>query len=151
MLPNCSEAVVVSSSFKRAKRSAEIMHAILGCTQPLQIDEALNERDFGKYNFKGSEFMNEIRENDAKDDGTNAQHGVEHVLSCLSRMSALVKQMEEAYTNKDVILVSHDDPLRILLAGYAKEPKINPCKYASIKRFEHGEIRRLTDPIVLGN
>lgn len=142
---------MLSSSFRRAKESVDIIHAMLGCTQPLQIDEALNERDLGEYNLKGSEYMHEIRENDAKDDGTNERQGVEHVISCLSKMSELVKRMEETYINKDIILVSHGDPLRILLAGYAKDPKIDPRKYASIKRFEHGEIRGLTDSIVLGN
>lgn len=137
---------MVSSLFKRAKETAEIIHGILGCTQPLQVDEALNERGFGSYNLKNSSIVYETWKNDAHD-AVNTQHGIENVMSVLSRTSRLVKKLEETYSNKDIILVSHGDPLRILLAGFAN---VEPSQHASIRHFNNAEIRVLTDPNVLG-
>jgi len=136
---------MVSSVFKRAKQTAEIIHNVLGCTQPLQIDEALNERGFGSYDLKDSSILFEIRKNDACD-AIDTQHGIENVMDVLSRASRLIKQLEETYTDKDIILVSHGDPLRILLAEFTK---VKPGQYASIRRFDNAEIRILTDPNVL--
>ena len=138
---------MVSSLFKRAKETAEIIHAVLECTQPLQIDEALNERNFGSCDLKNSSIAYETWKNDAHD-AINTQHGIENVMSVLSRTSQLVKKLEETYTNKDIVLVSHGDPLRILLAGFTN---IAPNQHASIRHFDNAEIRELTNPNVLEN
>ena len=145
MLSSCNEAIMVSSIFKRAKETAEIIHGVLGCTQPLQVDEALNERGFGSCDLKDSSIVHETWKNDAKD-ATTTQHGIENVMSVLSRTSRLIKKLEETYTDKDVILVSHGDPLRILLASFAN---VEPSQHASIRHFDNVEIRVLTDPNVL--
>lgn len=144
---SCSEAVMVSSLFKRAKETAEIIHNVLGCAQPLQINEALNERGFGSYDLKDSSVAYETWKNDARD-AVNTQHGIENVMSVLSRTSRLVKKLEDTYSNKDIILVSHGDPLRILLAGFAN---INPSQHATIRHFDNAEVRVLNDPDGLGN
>ena len=136
---------MVSSIFKRAKETAEIIHTVLGCTQPLQVDEALNERGFGSFDLKNSSIIYETWKNDAKDAVTTEQ-GIENVMSVLSRTSRLVKKLEETYTNKDIILVSHGDPLRILLASFVN---VEPGQHASIRHFDNAEIRVLTDPNVL--
>ena len=147
----CSEAIVVSSLFKRAKQTAEIIQGVLGSIQPLLVYEALNERDFGSHDLKNSSlYICETREKDVQDDAEDycTKHGIEHVTSVLSRMSKLIEQLEETYIDKDIILVSHGDPLRILLAGFAN---IDPRQYAFIRRFDNAEIRVLTDPVVLEN
>ena len=144
--PNHSKVIIVTSQFKRANQTAEIIRNVLNCDQPLLIDGALNERDFGSYNLQDSKYIIETRKNDVHDDAKNAQHGIEHVTVVLSRMTSLVNQLEQTYTDKDIILVSHGDPIRILLAGYAN---VNPSRYASIQRLDNGEIRKLTDPVEL--
>ena len=136
----------VTSQFKRANQTAEIIQNKLKCAQPLLIDGAVNERGFGSYNLQDSKYISETRKNDVRDVAENDRRGIEHVTVVLSRMSSLVNQLEQTYTDKDIILVSHGDPIRILLAGYAN---INPSRYASIRRLENGEIRKLTDPVVL--
>jgi len=136
---------MVSSLFKRAKQTAEIIHGVLGCTQPLQIDEALNERGYGSYDLKNSSIVFETWKDDARD-AVNTQHGIENVMNVLSRTSRLIKRLEETYTDKDIILVSHGDPLRILLAGFTN---VEPGQHASIRHFDNAEIRILTDPNVL--
>lgn len=138
---------MVSSLFRRAKETAEIIHTVLECTQPLEINEALNERSFGSYDLKDSSIVYETWKNDALD-AVNTQDGIENVMSVLSRTSRLIKQLEERYTNKDIILVSHGDPLRILLAGFAN---VEPNQHASIRHFDNAEVRVLTDPDVLGD
>ena len=144
--PNHSEVVIVTSQFKRANQTAEIIQNKLKCAQPLLIDGALNERGFGSYNLQDSKYISETRKNDVRDVAENDRRGIERVTAVLSRMSSLVNQLEQTYTDKDIILVSHGDPIRILLAGYAN---INPSRYASIRRLENGEIRKLTDPVEL--
>ena len=142
-----SDAIMVSSIFKRARETAEIIHSVLGCTQPLQINEALNERGFGSCDLKNSSIVYETWKSDAHD-AVTTQHGIENVMSVLSRTSRLVKQLEDTYTDKDIILVSHGDPLRILLASFVN---IDPSQHASIRHFDNAEIRILTDPNVIGN
>lgn len=144
---SCSEAIMVSSLFRRAKETAEIIHGILGCTQPLQINESLNERGYGSHDLKGSSIVYETWKNDARD-AVSSQNGVESVMSVLSRTSRLVKQLEETYANKIIILVSHGDPLRILLAGFTN---VDPGQHVTIQHFDNAEIRELTDATVLGN
>ena len=143
-----SDVIIVTSQFKRANQTGEIIRKVLECPQPLLIDGALNERGFGSYDLQDSKYIVETRINDVHDVAKNTQHGIEHVTVVLSRMSSLVNQLEQTYTNKTIILVSHGDPIRILLAGFAN---INPSQYASIRRLDNGEIRRLTDPVVLEN
>ena len=145
--PRSSETVMVSSLFKRAKQTAEIIHNVLECKEPLQIDEALNERSFGSCDLKNSSIVYETWKNDALD-AVNTQHGIENVMSVLSRTSRLVKRLEETYTDKDIILVSHGDPLRILLTVFAN---VEPAQHASIRHFDNAEIRVLTDPNILKN
>lgn len=147
MMLSGSDAIMVSSIFKRARETAEIIHDTLGCTQPLQINEALNERGFGSCDLKNSSIVYETWKNDAQD-AVTTQHGIENVMSVLSRTSRLVKQLEDTYTDKDIILVSHGDPLRILLTSFVN---IDPSQHASIRHFDNAEVRILTDPNVLGN
>ena len=138
---------MVSSCFKRAKQTAEIIHSALGCKETLQIDEALNERNWGQYDLKSTSLAYEYYKEDAHD-AVNTQHGIESVTNILMRTSGLIKQLEDSYTDKDIILVSHGDPLRILLAGFAK---VELTKNGNIPHFGNGEVRILTDPNVPEN
>jgi len=133
---------MVSSCFKRAKETAAAIHSVLGCTKPLQIDDALNERNWGEYDLKDTSFGYEYYKKNAHD-VVNTQHGIESIMNILTRTSELVKRLEETYTNKDIILVSHGDPLRILLAGFAN---IDLTQNGTIPYFSNAEIRVLTDP-----
>ena len=138
---------MVSSCFKRAKQTAETIHNVLGCARPLQIDEALNERNWGLYDLKDTSFGYEYYKEDARD-AVNTQHGIESVTNILMRTSGLIKQLEETYTDKVIILVSHGDPLRILLAGFAK---VELTQNGTIPSFSNAEVRELTDPNTLEN
>ena len=144
---HCSDAIVVSSCFKRAKQTAESVHSVLGCTEPLQLDEALNERYWGEYDLKDVSFGYEYYKEDAYN-AVNTQHGIESVTEILRRTLGLVKRLEQTYTNKNIILVSHGDPLRILLAGFAK---VELTQNGLIPHFGNAEIRELTDFSVLEN
>ena len=139
---DCSGAIMVSSCFKRAKQTAEIIHAALGCASPLQIGEELNERYWGKYDLKDVSLGYEYYKEDACDP-VSTQHDIESVMNILVRTTSLIKKLEETYTNKDIILVSHGDPLRILLAGFANV-ELTQC--GNIPEFSNAEIRELTDP-----
>jgi len=136
---------MISSRFKRARHTAEIIHGLLGCAQPLQIDDLLNERGFGSYDLKDSSIVYETWKNDAAD-AVTTQHGIESVMNVLMRTSKLVKQLEEIYADKNIILVSHGDPLRILLTMFTH---VDPGQHSSIRHFDNAEIRELTDPNIL--
>ena len=144
---SCSEAIMVSSCFKRAKQTAETIHSVLGCTNPLQIDEMLNERYWGQYDLKDTSLAYEYYKEDARDP-VNTQHGIESVTDILIRTSRLIRQLEETHANKNIILVSHGDPLRILLAGFAK---VELTQNGAIPHFGNAEIRELTDRTLLEN
>ena len=136
---------MISSCFKRARHTAEIIHGLLGCEQPLGIDDLLNERGYGSYDLKDSSIVYKTWKEDATDPVTT-QHGIESVMNVLMRTSKLVKQLEEKYTNKTIILVSHGDPLRILLTMFTH---VDPGQHSSIRHFDNAEIRELTDPNIL--
>ena len=144
---SCNDAIMVSSCFKRAKQTAKTIHSVLGCTVPLQVDEALNERYWGQYDLKDVSLGHEYYKEDACD-AVNTQHGIESVTNILMRTLGLVKTLEQTYTNMNIILVSHGDPLRILLAGFAK---VELTQNVLIPHFGNAEIRELTDSNVLEN
>ena len=137
---------MISSCFKRAKHTAEIIHGLLGCAEPLKIDDSLNERDFGPYDLKDTSTIPFETWDDNVTDAVTNQHGIESVMNVLRRTSKLVKQLEDTYTNKNIILVSHGAPLQILLTTFTH---IDPGQYTSVRHFDNAEIRELTDPNVL--
>jgi len=128
--------VICSSDFARARQSAEIVRGRLGAA-PTVIAPALRERYFG--DFDGSPVSNYPRVW-AADEAGAACGGVEPVAAVLDRMAGFVSELERSYRGRDILLVSHGDPLQILQAGLAGT---DPSRHRDLPPLQTAEIRAL--------
>jgi broad specificity phosphatase PhoE len=130
--------VICSSDFARAAQTAEIIRTRLG-TAPVVIAPALRERYFG--DFDGCPVSNypKVWAADEADPG-GADNGVEPAAAVLDRMAGFVVELEGRYRGRDILLVSHGDPLQILQAGFTGA---DPAGHRRVPHLETAEIRRL--------
>jgi glucosyl-3-phosphoglycerate phosphatase len=133
-----TDTLICSSDFSRARQTAEIVRAHLGATDVV-VTEALRERCFGEW--EGSAASNYARVWAADETNPNGADGsVESAAAVLDRTTALIEDLERGYSGRDILLVSHGDPLQILQAGFLR---IDPSRHRSLIALETAEIRRL--------
>ncbi len=128
---------LICSPFLRALQTAEAVRAVLDCGPP-GIDERLRERWFGELEGQPDSLYASVWEKDRKD----IQHttcGVESVFSVYQRVRGLVEHCEGTESGKTVLLVSHGDPLDILLCGFEGRPLSQHMEVG----LQTGEIRPL--------
>jgi glucosyl-3-phosphoglycerate phosphatase len=133
-----AETVICSSDFSRARQTAEVVRAHLGAPEVV-IAEALRERCFG--NWEGSATGNYAQVWAA--DKTNSGHAdgnVEPVTAVLDRTTAFIADLEQRYSGRDILLVSHGDTLQILQAGFLRT---DPSGHRSLPHLETAQIRQL--------
>jgi glucosyl-3-phosphoglycerate phosphatase len=138
-----ANTVICSSDFSRARQTAEIVRAHLGAPEVV-IAEALRERCFG--DWEGSATGNYARVWAA--DETNPCHAdgnVEPTAAVLDRVTAFIVGLEQQYSGRDILLVSHGDTLQILQAGFLR---MNPSQHRSLPALKTAEIRRLNSDLV---
>lgn len=106
----------MSSPLERAQQTAGPIAAALG--QRVVTDDGLNEIDFGAWtgltfdalqDQPGWQAWNRFR-------STAPTPGGETMLGVLARVLATVTRLREAYPDGEVVLVSHQDVLKALLA-----------------------------------
>jgi broad specificity phosphatase PhoE len=130
--------VICSSDFARARQTAEIVRDCLGAPGVV-LAPALRERYFGE--FDGSPVASYARVWAADEAGAgDAVSGVEPAAAVLARAAGLVAELEQAYRDRDILLVSHGDTLQILQAGFAG---LDPSRHRTVPHLETAEIRRL--------
>jgi broad specificity phosphatase PhoE len=130
--------VICSSDFSRARQTGEIVRAHLGAGEVI-VAQALRERCFGEW--EGSPAGNYARVWAA--DETNPGHAggnVEPVTAVLDRTTAFIAELERRYADRDILLVSHGDTLRILQAGFLR---MDPSRHRSLPDLATAQIRRL--------
>lgn len=132
------DTLICSSDFARARQTAEIVRDHLGAPEVV-IAEALRERCFGEW--EGSAAVNYARVW-AADAADSAHPGgnVEPAAAVLDRVTAFIDDLEQRYSGRDVLLVSHGDTLQILQAGFGL---IDPSRHRSLPPLETAEIRPL--------
>ena len=132
------DTVICSSDFSRARQTGEIVRAHLGAREVV-LAEALRERCFGEW--EGSPAGNYARVWAADERNPDHPDGdVEPVTAVLDRTTAFIVDLERRYSGRDILLVSHGDPLRILQAGFLR---MNPSRHRSLPDLATAEIRRL--------
>ena len=133
-----SDTVICSSEFSRARQTAEIARVQLGAAE-VAIVAALRERCFGAWEGSASTNYARVWAADERDpDHANAD--VESAAAVLERTTALIVELDRRYSSRDILLVSHGDPLQILQAGFLQ---IDPSRHRSLPALETAEIRRL--------
>ena len=132
------DTVICSSDFSRARQTAQIVAAHLGAVEVANA-QALRERCFGDWEGSPTESYERVWAAD-ETDPDHADGNVEPVAAVLDRTSALVVELERRYSGRDILLVSHGDPLQILQAGFLR---IDPSRHRSLPALATAEIRPL--------
>jgi probable phosphoglycerate mutase len=131
------DTVICCSDFARAVQTAQIVGAALGAAEVI-VAEALRERYFG--DWEGMACENYVAVWAA--DKTSPDHSESHAESAsavLARATAFIIALEQRYSGRDILLVSHGDTLQILQAGFLR---MNPGQHRDLPHFEPAEIRR---------
>ncbi|NAW35105.1 histidine phosphatase family protein [Halomonas alimentaria] len=105
---------ILHSDFRRTTETAERIARHFGL--PLVAETRLRERYFGDFEGRTDDHYAQVWTRDAADP-THRHAGVESVVEVAARMTAVIDELEERLAGETVMLVSHGDPLQILLAA----------------------------------
>lgn len=105
---------VVHSDFLRTTETAERIARHFGLG--LEADTRLRERHFGDLEGERDARYAEVWARDSRD-SAHRYAGVESVVEVAARMMAVIEELERAHTGETLLLVSHGDPLQILLTA----------------------------------
>lgn len=110
---------IVHSDFLRTTQTAARVASAFKLE--MAADKRLRERYFGEFDGQADEHYPDVWALDSRD----AEHGhyqVEAVSSVAARMSAVIEALEQQDEGETILLVSHGDPLQILLTALANKP-----------------------------
>ncbi|MEA2117910.1 histidine phosphatase family protein [Halovibrio sp. HP20-50] len=110
---------VVHSDFLRTTQTAARVAAAFGLVP--SVDTRLRERYFGELEGQGDELYPRIWALDAQN-AEHQHHGVEAVSAVANRMRVVIELFEQRTSGETIVLVSHGDPLQILLTSLAGRP-----------------------------
>lgn len=105
---------ILHSDFLRTAETAERVATHFGLA--LTAEPRLRERHFGELEGQSDARYAEVWALDAQDP-TLRQGGVEAVAEVAARMRAVIDEMEARHRDETILLVSHGDPLQILLTA----------------------------------
>jgi len=131
------DTVICCSAFARAVQTAQIVSTALGAADAV-VSEALRERCFGDWEGMTCDNYVTVWAAD-KASPDHAERHVESVSAVLARATAFIIALEQRYSGRDILLVSHGDTLQILQAGFLR---MNPGQHRDLRPFEPAEIRR---------
>jgi broad specificity phosphatase PhoE len=132
-----SDTVIRSSDFARASQTAWIVAAALDASD-VTVTPALRERRFGDFEGTAAENYGIVWAGD-KANPDHADGRVEPASVVLSRATAFIVTLEQRYSGRDILLVSHGDTLQILQTGFLR---MNPARHRDLPHFGPAEIRR---------
>jgi len=131
--------IIISSPFSRAIRTAEIVKEVLGVSGNIVVDELLCERWFGDWDKTDNSAYEKVWTKD-KDDPSHKSSNVESASEVQNRIMQVIKCLDNEYSNKTLLLVSHGDTLQILLTSMQSK---SPAQHREIKHLETSEIREV--------
>ncbi|MEH6642152.1 histidine phosphatase family protein [Vreelandella glaciei] len=131
---------VVHSDFLRTTQTAARVAAKFGLAPC--VDKRLRERNFGDLEGQGDEHYPSVWALDAEDT-EHRHHQVEALSAVAQRMQAVIADWEQQVSGETILLVSHGDPLQILLTALAGKPltthrEQTPLAPASITLYGDG-------------
>ena len=136
--------VVISSDFKRTAETATIIHEHFQVKAPLRLEPALRERGFGGYHLTSESNAMIIFRRDYEDP-THKDNGCESLMEMVLRLSRLLQSLDDEYTDKVLLLVSHGDPV---LALFAVSSGIPPNeRWTHLPQFTNCDIRELPNTV----
>ena len=131
--------IVISSDFKRAMETANIIHQHIQSTTKIIESWKLRERYFGEWDGLSNENYQQVWLADTQTD-LDPGYKVESVNQVTQRFLELLLTLESTFQKREIILVSHGDTLQI---GQAFLQNIDPHKHRTLPHLSTAEIRRL--------
>lgn len=139
---------VVSSPLERAQQTAAPIAAILDLN--ITTEAALNEIDFGAWTGMAFDALHDLPAwhiwNQFR--GTAATPGGETMLQALARALAVLARLRMAHPNDEVVLVSHQDVLKAIVAHSLGMPldlmhriELAPASRSVLQVYESGDLR----------
>jgi len=110
---------MVHSDFLRTTQTAARVAVKFGLVP--SVDTRLRERHFGELEGQGDDRYPGVWALDAED-AEHRHYQVEAVSAVASRMRAVIEEWEQQVSGETIMLVSHGDPLQILLTVLANKP-----------------------------
>jgi probable phosphoglycerate mutase len=110
---------ILHSDFLRTTETATRVATHFGLA--LQAEPRLRERDFGDFEGGPDSRYPDVWALDSQDP-EHREHGVESAASVAARMQGVIASLEQSLRQETVLLVSHGDPLQILLTALAGRP-----------------------------
>ena len=129
--------VICSSDFARAAQTARVVAGALGAADVVVTAE-LRERCFGDWEGMACENYLTVWAADKGNPG-HADGHVEPASAVLARATAFIIALEQRYSGRDILLVSHGDTLQILQAGFLR---MDPGRHRELPHFAPAQIRR---------
>ena len=114
-----SPTKVVHSDFLRTTQTAARVASAFKLE--MAVDKRLRERFFGEFDGQSDEHYPGVWALDSRH-ADHTHHQVEAVSSVAARMSAVIEEQEQQYAGETILVVSHGDPLQILLTALAHKP-----------------------------
>ena len=131
--------VIISSDFKRTMETAEIVHNHFKPKTPLQTETALRERGFGDLHFKPVKGnLSLVLQQDLEDPSQGLARG-ESVMEMVVRVTRVLQKLDEEYSDKIIVLVSHGDPLQVFWAICKGVPPNE--RFVGMNGFRNCEVR----------
>ena len=131
--------IIFSSDLQRCKETAEIISNELGAK--IIFSSELRDLNFGEYNGKS---IMQYRKDFPYDLSRFQKRlpGGESWNDCKKRMIKFIEKIEKKYQNKNILIISHGDPLWLLegaMKGLTNEEILNSRK----KMIDKGELREI--------
>lgn len=128
------DTVIFSSPFKRAYETALVAAKVLKCGPP-QRAVPLRERFFGLLDKKADSHYPDVWADDILN-AENNKLGVESPAEVLRRLTEFILNTDSSLSGRTILLVSHGDPLNILLTFAAGSPLVSHMKNDPMKTAE---------------
>ncbi len=132
------DSIIFTSDFLRTRQTADIIAGVIKSNH-VYTTEKLRERSFGDFEKKSKDNLESIWESDMRNTTKRFMH-VETTQEVFDRVDAFINELEEKYTNKTIILVSHGDVLQILLACWQN---FSPGEHRNVFPIKNAEVRKL--------
>jgi broad specificity phosphatase PhoE len=134
------DAEIIASDFRRTRETAAILARTLGDSGSVRLREGLRERFFGRLEGKDHRKLAALREGEGPE-ALISRYGCEPTESVHSRVVKVVRDLEQEKRGRTVILVSHADPIQVLMVAFAGR---DVREYERVVPLDHAEIAELS-------
>ena len=138
--PVPGEAEIVASDFRRTRETAAILARSLGDPVSVRLREGLRERFFGELEGTDHRRLAALRERQGAE-ALISRYGCEPTESAHSRVVKVIRDLEQEKRGRTVILVSHADPIQVLMVAFAGR---DVREYERVVPLDHAEIAELS-------